>query len=235
MDTVPFYSWSYSSLGLFTCPKRYEIVRAKKLIVEPQGKAASDGVAIHELIESYLRDGIWDDRLLKYKRLLDHYRDKEGECEVGYHFKKGFIRCEADDPECWVRSYIDWQKIKDDEAELVDWKSGRVRPTKQLGFYAFLVMTAHPQVEKVKSTFHWINYNDQITEWYSRKDMERLYAPFKETLDQIDICYINDIWIENPGEPNKYTSRGENCRFCHVTQEYCSHGLPLGLGDINGN
>jgi len=208
-------SWSYSAISMYKdCPKKYEIIRAKKLIQEATGKAADEGTRIHTLIENYLMKDEWNDDLTPYKTLLDIVKAKGGQCEVGYHFRKGMERCEPDDPFCWVRSYIDWIKIDGNSAELIDWKTGRVKPTNQLGFYAWLVFTAHPEVEKVKATFHWINKGDQMTEWYERKQMATLFRPMQDLLDQIEMSFINDVWVET----------GNGCKWCTVTNEYCSNG-----------
>lgn len=214
------YSWSFSALSMFeSCPKKYEIIRAKKLVSDPPGKAADEGTRMHTMIEEYLRDDKWDPELLPYKRILDIVKEKQGVCEEGYHFKRTqqseLVRCEADDPECWVRSYLDWHKMDGETAEIIDWKTGKVKPSKQLGFYAWLLFTAHPELKRVKSTFHWINKNDQLSEWYERKDMERVYKPFADSLGALEHCFESDVWPETPGN---------HCRYCPVTSEHCSNG-----------
>lgn len=227
------YSWSFSALGMFeNCPKKYEIIRAKKLVADPPGKAADEGTRMHTMIEEYLRDNKWNAELLPYKRLLDIVKEKQGVCEEGYHFKRfkkypelplgipqdseyELSRCEANDPECWVRSYLDWHKVDGTTAEVIDWKTGKVKPSKQLGFYAWLLFTAHPELERVKCTFHWINKSDQLTEWYERKDMERIYKPFQDSLEQLERCFETDVWPETPNSL---------CKYCPVTAEHCSNG-----------
>lgn len=215
MSTIPFWSWSFSSLSMYeSCPKKYEIIRVKKVISDIPGKAAEEGTRIHTMIENYLMHDTWDDELLKWKTLLQIVKDKHGQCEVGYHFKKGMARCEAKDPECWIRSYIDWIKVEGETAELIDWKTGRVKHTKQLAFYAWLVFQAHPEVQQVKGTFHWINHNDHISEWFYRKDLNKLFDPLDEIIQQINISRSNDIWPES----------GNGCKWCPVTKEHCSRG-----------
>lgn len=234
--TKPRYTWSFSSLGMFnSCPRRYWAVRVAKVVTEPQGQAASDGTRIHTKIENYLKDGKFDEELIPYTRILNVYKELNGECEVGYHFTEDWKPCAADDPNVWVRSYIDWRKLDLEKGvgEVTDWKTGRVKVTKQLSFYAYLVFKAHPEIEDVKSSFQFLKYKDQIIEWYHRRNMEKLYEPFHETLCRLDVCLVNDLWPETPGEPNKYTGRGNNCTFCWVTQEHCSNGLPLGGEDGN--
>ena len=85
-------------------------------------------------------------------------------------------------------------------------------------------MTAHPEVNNVKCTFHFVNVPDQISEYYYRKDMDKLFQPFQDQLDEIDNWYRTDTWPEVPGNIQKTTGRGAHCRFCDVTNQYCSHG-----------
>lgn len=244
---IPKYTWSFSSLGLFECPKHYEVVRAKKLIPSQQSESGNEGARLHELIEAYLEKDIWSDELKKWKKVLDIYKAKNGVCEVEYGFKwqtleqfldspvstylekdgdRYLVRCEADDPDRWYLGYIDWMKIDGENCELVDWKTGKIKISKQLELYAWLVFTCHPQVMRVKATFHWLNFGDQTNDWFERKDKNRLFLSFKETLEQIDNCYRTDTWPEDPGIIGK-NGRGAHCRFCPVTTEYCSQGVTL--------
>jgi hypothetical protein len=238
MNEVPHYRWSFSSLGLMTCPKQYELVRAKGLIKSEESKAGNEGARLHELIEKYIRDDVWDPELARWKRVLDIYKAKNGICEAGYSFKwlahfpvrfegwykeNKLVRCSDEDPDRWYTGYIDWMKIDGDSCEIADWKTGKVKITKQLQLYAWVVMTAHPEVNKVKVTFHFLNYSDQVSDWFYRKDLDKLFEPFKETLEDIDRCYRFDVWPENPGDMQK-NGRGGNCRFCPITEEHCSHG-----------
>lgn len=244
MNEVPHYRWSFSSLGLFECPKKYELLRAKEIVKSEKSKAGDEGARLHELIEKYIRDDIWDTELSRWKRVLDIYKAKNGICEAGYSFKwvnrlddlnyLGFpsedkpnlvlTRCSDEDPDRWYTGYIDWMKIDGDSCEIADWKTGKVKITKQLQLYAWVVMTAHPEVNKVKVTFHFLNHSDQISDWFYRKDLDKLFEPFKETLDDIDRCYRFDAWPEIPGEIQKSIGRGSNCRFCPVDSTLCSNG-----------
>jgi hypothetical protein len=233
------------------CPKKYELIRAKK-IIPPQPSAAGDeGSRVHALIEDYFKTGVMDPELVKYKRLLETFYAKGGEAEKEFAFKwipltetqekklkvlkinplneHCLVQCEMDDPDVWFRGILDWVKIDEDNktAEVADWKTGKVRPSKQLQLYAWIIFLTYPKIEKVKCTFHWINFNDQLPQWFERKDMDKLFQPFQETLDQIDNCYRTDIWLEIPGDINKYNGRGNHCRFCAVDDRYCSHGLPI--------
>ena len=239
MNKIPHYSWSYSSLGLMSCPRMYELVRAKKIVTNNlPSPSADEGVRIHELIENYFKKDEWVDELKKYKRLLDVYKAKNGVAEAGYAFKwsggenNHLIPCEMDDPMCWYRCFLDWSKIDEEleSAEVADWKTGRVKPSKQLQLYAWTIFTAHPKIKKVKSVFHWINQNDQLPQWFDRKDMVAMCQPFQDILEQIDYCYATDTWIAIPGEVQKGTGRGTNCRFCPITKEHCEHGLEITNG-----
>lgn len=236
MNLIPHYRWSFSSLGLFECPKKYELLRAKEIVKGEKSAAGDEGARLHELIEGYIRDNKWDPELARWKRVLDIYKAKDGICEAGYSFKfptiidafernyNSIISCHDTDPGRWYTGYIDWMKIDGDSCEIADWKTGKVKITKQLQLYAWVVMTAHPEVNKVKVTFHFLNYGDQVSDWFYRKDLDKLFKPFRESLEEIDSCYHSDVWFEVPGEIQKSTGRGSHCRFCPVTSEHCSHG-----------
>lgn len=230
---IPKYSWSFSSIGLMSCPRKYELIRAKKIIQSPPSASGDEGSRVHALIEDYFNTGTMVDELFKYRRLLETYKAKNGIPEAEYAFKwtidepHYLIRCKMDDPNVWFRGILDWVKIDSEkgEAEVADWKTGRVKPSKQMQLYAWIIFTAHPEINRVKTAFHWINHNDQLPQWFERKDMDKLFLPFQETLEQIDRCYVTDTWIEIPGDIQKSTKRGSNCRFCPVTFTHCSEGI----------
>ena len=212
------WTWSHSSTSLYKeCPRKYEIIRWKKEVIEPSGKAAEIGVQIHEYIEGFLKTGIFPDNLLKWEKLLRHYHAKDGIAEAAYAFDPNLKRVEPDDPNAWYRGYLDWLKIEGDEAHVVDWKTGKVKPTKQLALYAWVIFTAHPEVMKVKGTFHWINANDQMSEWYDRSQLEELFKPYQQVLEAIQLSIDTDTWIETPGFW---------CRWCSLTNKHCSNGRP---------
>lgn len=227
------FPWSFSSLDLFTCPKKYELLRAKKIVKGEPSKAGDEGARLHEVIEKYIRDDIWNEELAPWKKVLDIYKAKEGVCEAEYAFKferkfedSDLIMCSGKDEDRFYLGFIDWMKITGDKCEIVDWKTGRVKLTKQLQLYAWVVMLAHPEVNEVKVTFHWLNQKDQISDTFYRKDMDKLFQPFKDILDEIDNCYRTDVWFEIPGTLVKKTGRGSNCSYCPVTIEHCSNGKP---------
>jgi hypothetical protein len=246
MNKIPHYTWSFSSLGLFECPKKYELLRAKRLIESPKSEAGNEGARLHELIEAYIKGGELDPDIARWKRILDVYKEKDGKCEEEYAFKwidynldtgqdiglikyvddqaKLLVRCKGDDPDRWYLGFIDWMKIDGNKCEIADWKTGKVKVTKQLQLYAWVVMLAHPEVDTVKVTFHFLNYNDQVSDWFYRKDMDKMFKYFQDILDDIDNCYRTDVWFEIPGDIVKKTGRGVHCSYCPATLEHCSHG-----------
>jgi hypothetical protein len=246
MNPVPHYTWSFSSLGLFECPKKYELLRAKRLIESPKSEAGNEGARLHELIEAYIKGGELDPDIARWKRILDVYKAKDGKCEEEYAFKwaewnaayydatllpiktpatpQMLVRCKGDDPQRWYLGYIDWMKIDGNKCEIADWKTGKVKVTKQLQLYAWVVMLAHPEVDTVKVTFHFLNYNDQVSDWFYRKDMDKMFKYFQDILEEIDNCYRTDVWFEIPGDIVKKTGRGQHCSYCPTSLEHCSHG-----------
>jgi hypothetical protein len=115
-------------------------------------------------------------------------------------------------------------KIDGNKCEIADWKTGKVKVTKQLQLYAWVVMLAHPEVDTVKVTFHFLNYNDQVSDWFYRKDMGKMFKYFQDILDDIDNCYRTDVWFEIPGDIVKKTGRGVHCSYCPADKTHCSHG-----------
>lgn len=210
------WTWSFSSLELAkSCACKYRVLRHEKLMVEPSGHAAEIGSMIHEKIEGFLKTGVFDFTLLKWEKLLREYHAKGGKPEVEYAFNRDLKRVGFKDADVWFRAIIDFLKIDGESAEIADWKTGKVKPTKQMSFYAWVVFLAHPEVTKIKATFEWINHSDHLTEWYHRDDMDSLFVPFKHTIRLIQSYEESQTWPEQPGF---------HCRWCSIPKTYCSQG-----------
>jgi len=210
------WTWSYSSLELFkSCPKKYQILRHDKIMVEPPGKAAEMGSQVHESIENYLKTGVFTADLLKWEKLLRVVYEEQGECEKEYALNKNLEQVTFKAKDVWCRAIIDWIKIDGTKCKVIDWKTGRVNPSKQLQFYAWMVFTCHPEVEEVEATFHWINHKDHLTETYYRADKDSYFDYFGNTIRSINGSMLSATWPEQ---------KGFHCRWCVVTKEYCSNG-----------
>lgn len=210
------FTWSYSSLGLYQgCPKKYQILRHDKIIVEPPGKAAELGSQIHEKIENYLKTGEFTADLLKWEKLLRTVYEEHGQCEVEYALNKRLERVEFKAQDVWCRAIIDWMKIDGSKAKIIDWKTGRVSPSKQLQFYAWILFTCHPELEEVEATFHWINHNDKLTDTFYRPQKDEYFEYFGEILRAIQGSIISSTWPEQ---------KSFACRWCCVTKDFCSNG-----------
>ena len=210
------WTWSYSSLSQFrTCPKKYQVLRHEKWMKEPSGAAAEIGSRVHESIEKYLQSGEFTADLLKWEKLLREVYEHKGLCEVEYALNKNLQRVEFKAADVWCRAIIDWMKIEGNKCKIIDWKTGKVSPNKQLQFYAWVIFTCHPEIDEVEATFHWINHADKLTETFYRDQMHDYFDYFGETLRTINGCIISETWPEQ---------KGFHCRWCAVTNEYCSNG-----------
>lgn len=197
------------------CPNKYRVIRFDKQIKDIPGKAAELGSQIHAKIEEYLNTGVFPSELLKWEKLLRETYERKGEAEKEYAFNKNLEKVDFKAPDVWVRAIIDWIKIENGHASIIDWKTGKVSPSKQMQFYAWIIFTAHPEVETVESTFHWINHNDKLTERFYRDQKDSYFESFGNTLREINNCIVSSTWPEQTGF---------HCRWCPVTKEYCSNG-----------
>ena len=73
MINFPFKAWSYSSLNAFeTCPRRYQLTRVTKEVVERQHEASIYGNRVHKHLENYAnkKRGL-PPELQKYAKYVD--------------------------------------------------------------------------------------------------------------------------------------------------------------------
>ena len=77
--------WSYSSLTAFeTCPKRFQLTRLLKKVVEPSSEAMTHGNEVHKALElATLGEKPLADKYKQYQPLVERLRAKPGKRSAG--------------------------------------------------------------------------------------------------------------------------------------------------------
>ena len=108
--------------------------------------------------------------------------------------------------DAWLRSILDVLIIFEDEAIVMDWKTGKRRPDfSQLEMFALQVFSHYPNIKKVKSTFVWLKDLSLDSHTYNRLDADDLWVKLLSKTERINQSLINNNW---PPKPSGL------CRFC---------------------
>jgi hypothetical protein len=206
------FTWSYSSLKQYTnCPKQYQEMRVLKNYTVKETEAIIYGKAVHEALELYVKDGKpLPKNYLRFKPMVDTLINIKGDKYPEYEMALTHSKepCDFDSEDRWVRGIADLVIVDGDTAYVVDYKTGsnRYPDPKQLRLMSLMLFTHFPDIQRVKGGLLFVMKNSFITEEYLRKDMDKSWGMFEQSLKRLEISYENDTWQANPTPLCKWCS-----------------------------
>ena len=215
------FTWSFSSLKEYiNCPKKYQEVRILKnysFIDTPQ---TIYGKEVHEALELYVRDGVpLAKNYMRFKKMVDSLIAIPGikYPELKMALTKKMEQCDFNDEKRWVRGIADLVIVDNEEAYIIDYKTGsnKYPDTKQLRLMALMCFVIFPEVNKIKAGLLFCMKNSFVQESYTREDIHKSWKKFQTPLDRLTMSYEKDEWMPNPTPL---------CGWCPV--ETCEHHRP---------
>ena len=207
------YTWSYSALSEYTkCPKKYYEIRvAGNYEVIPSEKMIY-GTEVHKALEDYVKSNVaLAKNYERFKPVVDELIAIKGTKYA--EFEMALLRdktpCDFTSGSRWVRGIVDLLIVDGDTAFIVDYKTGsnKYPDPKQLKLMALMTFAHFPEVNKIKAGLLFVMHNSFIPEEYERKDIDKLWGMFEQSLKRLDASYDNNKWQANPTPL---------CKFCPV-------------------
>jgi hypothetical protein len=178
---APGFSWSFSALRNYeTCPRRYNEYNVARTVKEPDSPAIQAGHALHSAFDARIKNGtplplgmgMHEGLLAKFVAApgTTHAEQKLGltaEFKPSAFFGKGV----------WFRTVLDATKVNGKVATVIDWKTGKPDddPT-QLKLSAATVFAHLPKVERVRTSYMFLNYDHAEREEYVRDDLPEIWG-----------------------------------------------------------
>jgi hypothetical protein len=206
------YTWSFSSLKQYTnCPKQYHEIRVLKNYTVKENEAMMYGKAVHEALELYVKENKpLPKNYLRFKPMVDTLLKIEGDKYPEYEMALTHSKepCDFHSEDRWVRGIADLVIVDGDTAYVVDYKTGsnRYPDPKQLRLMSLMMFTHFPDIQRVKGGLLFVMKNSFITEEYLRKDMDKSWGMFEQSLKRLDTSYENNTWQANPTPLCKWCS-----------------------------
>ena len=202
------FSWSFSKIDAFeTCPRRhYELsIRKPRKYVEEESEQLKWGNFVHENFAKAITAGTnFPKELEPYQKWLDAVRVGPGETLVEQKFAldRDLQPCEWFGPKCWVRVVVDFLRVAGPVAWALDWKTGKIKETEsgQLMLTAKTVFSFFPAVQRVKTSYIWLQDDVETSEYYDRAGME---GDWRGMLNRVN-DYQNAVTTNNfPPRPGR--------------------------------
>ncbi len=179
----------------------------------PDGKAASRGTDLHNLLEEFFKGKIpypSQDKCLKpWQRFMENLAAQGLEAEGEVASTRDWKRTSFDDPEAYVRGKYDGRLKRDRIVQLFDWKSGREYPDHPLQGEMYIAMDEddHKEIDGFETTFVYLDQPlHAVTRRYDLHDQGRIRVNLIEEVDSIRAA---ESYPKNPSE--------SNCKWCHLS------------------
>jgi len=197
------HPWSYSALTSYeTCPKRYQLTRVTKQVVEAQTEATRWGNEVHKALELFAKgQKPLPETMADYGRYVRKIQKIEGKrvIEERVALTKDFRKTTWMAKDVWVRGIIDIGVVGSDKAYLLDWKTGKHRPDNdQLKLFAALAFAMYPWVVKVVTGFIWLKPKKFDKEVFTREQLPDIWSEFLPRLSRLAHSYDSDKWLPKP-------------------------------------
>lgn len=197
-------AWSWSSYTKYeTCPRQYYETRVVNNYVDEPGVEAIWGVEVHKAAENLLlhdtplpdRMKVYADPIYKVKDFVNRFAEEySAELELGV--KKDLSPSAFDDPDCYARCIIDVVAVRGGVGLNLDYKTGKVKDSKQLQMSSAIMFANFPTVETIHAGFVWLAHDITTRKTYHRKDDN--WAAFQPTLNNMKWSYDNNSWPARP-------------------------------------
>lgn len=213
MKTVDMPPWTASALTSYqSCPYKWYKERITKEWQMPRGEAAIWGERVHKALENAVNRGDpLPENCAKYAPLVEKVKAMPGEHLAEYKFAIGRDFLPAPWTSCWSRGIADLVVRKDDTAVILDYKTGKRKPSDQLKLYAGYAFVHFPEVKTVHTGFIWLKDNKIDRSVYSREQLPDIWNDFLPIVARMRLSFENNDW---PQRPNGLCRNWCPCRDC---------------------
>jgi hypothetical protein len=193
--------WSFSALDDFVnCPRAYHEKRVLKNYKEEKSPQMIWGEYVHKEFENrQINPGYKLPLELEghepYMKLLEDRSGDQLYVEQKVAFNKQAQPCAFFAQDVWCRIIIDFIKIHENSAKIVDYKTGKPHTKfKQLQLAALHTFALYPEVDLVNAEFYWTKTMTKTKKIWSRTDIPIMWAAFVPDLKQYATAFKTDVW-----------------------------------------
>jgi len=195
--------WSHSSIEQFhTCPRKYEELKVLRNFQDEKNPASLWGDEVHKAFEKWIRhvvelkplvgvEGAIADAELhnvlpvsmqQYVPYLRQFVIRPGTtlAEQQYAITRELKPCDFFAPDVWGRGIIDVLTLDGNVADVDDHKTGKNRKVdmQQLIIFAILTFYHHPQIDTVRTRFHWLQLGAVDERVFYRHQIPELWGGY---------------------------------------------------------
>jgi len=193
-------AWTYSHLeGYETCPRQFHAKYVLKRFPFVATEATKWGDAVHKAFENRIEHGdALPNNMSQWTKLVDQFARLPGTklIEKKLAVDRSFETC--DYWSAWSRGKVDLTVINKDAAVMVDWKTGKFKPSEQLMLYAGYGFANWPQVQKIETGFVWLKDRKLTKKVWTREEQPIIWQEFAPRVRRLELAHEKDQWPARP-------------------------------------
>lgn len=196
--TMP--AWTYSQLGTFeTCPKQFYHTKVMRDVVDPETEATIWGTKVHTAFENWLLKGDkLPEGMTQWQGIADKFAALPGEKLVEHKFSIDRNLQPSPWKESWSRGIADLVVRHKTKVMLVDWKTGKRKPTEQLQLYTGYVKAYWPETTEVQTAFVWLKEKKISKDKFTAEQVPIIWQGFMPRVRRLENAYEKDSWPTRP-------------------------------------
>lgn len=194
-------AWTYSQLDKFeTCAKQFYETKVAKNYKEPPTDATIWGERVHTAFENMLLHGTpLPEGMTHWQGLVNQFAALPGEKLVEHKFALSHSLEPAEWGNAWTRGIADLVVKHKTTVLIVDWKTGKKKPTEQLDLYAAYAKQHWPETKIVKTAFVWLREKKFTRNTiYANPGVPEIWQAFMPRVRRLERAYEEDKWPAKP-------------------------------------
>lgn len=197
---MPNPAWTYSQLDTFeTCPKKFYHLKVVRDVADPPNVHSEWGTKVHSAFEDFIKDGTaLPDGMEHWQPLAQKIAALPGEkmCEQKMALDRNFQP--TDYKAAWTRGIADLVVLHKKSAVVMDYKTGKRKPSEQLDLYANYVFAYYPQIDTVTTVFVWLKERRVDKKPIPRACVPEIWQGILPRVAKLESSYERDSWPARP-------------------------------------
>lgn len=215
METVSLPPWTYSHLDKFeTCPRQFYEVKVAKNFDDARGEQALWGDVVHAEFKAAVDNNApLPAGMTHWQPLIDKICAMPGEKLTEYRMAldSNFNPTSWDDS--WTRGIADVVILGTRTAAVLDYKTGRRKPSEQLRLYSGYVFQHHSHVQRIETGFVWLKEKQVVKEVIQRSDMPPVWQAMVQRYAKLRSAYERNVWPARPSGLCRGWCPVTSCKF----------------------
>lgn len=193
-------AWTYSQLDSHeSCPKKFYHLKVARDVVEPPTEHTEWGTRVHTAFEDAIRDGTaLPEGMTQWQKLADKLAALPGEklTEQKFAIDRNFQP--TDWSSAWSRGIADLVVLQGSKAAVLDYKTGKRKPSEQLDLYANYIFHTYPQIESVTTGYVWLKVKRIDRKPLPRASVSTTWQSLLPRVSKLESAYERNSWPARP-------------------------------------